>query len=114
MAYAPCLLVEVLSRSTGIKDRTLKLAAYTSLPSLRAYWIVSQTWRSVERHWRGADGVWRTDAVAGDDGALDVPCPARGALTLDEIYEGLDLPRTPPGGPPLRRVREPAPEFADA
>lgn len=113
MAYAPCLLVEVLSRSTALNDRTVKHAAYISLLSLRAYWIVSQEWRSVERHWRGDDGVWRTSLVEGD-GALDVPCPARGALTLDELYEGLDLPRTPPGGPPIRRVKEAPLEFAGA
>lgn len=113
MAYAPCLLVEVLSESTGVEDRTLKREAYTSLPSLQAYWIVSQWWRSVERHWRGDDGEWRTEVVEGD-GALDVPCPARPALTLDEVYEGLDLPRTPPGGPPLRRVYEILAEYADA
>lgn len=111
MAYAPCLLVEVLSRSTALKDRTTKHAAYTSLPSLQAYWLVSQTWRSVERHWRGDDGVWRIDVIEGD-GALDVPCPARGALTLDEVYEGLELPRTPPGGP-IRRVKEAPPAYAD-
>lgn len=113
MVYAPCLLVEVLSESTGVNDRTLKREAYTSLPSLRAYWIVSPWWRSAERHWRGDDGEWRTEVVEGD-GALDVPCPARPALTLDEVYEGLDLPRTPPGGPPLRRVYELPTEYADA
>jgi Uma2 family endonuclease len=112
MAYAPCLLVEVLSPSTGISDRTLKLDAYRSLPSVRAYWIVSQTWRAVERHWRGDDGVWRVAQVE-RDGALDVSCPARAPLTLDEVYEGLDLPHAPPGGPPLRLVREAGAEGYD-
>lgn len=112
VAYAPCLLVEVLSRSTALTDRTIKHAAYTSLPSLGAYWIVAQEWRSVERHWRDDAGVWYTGLVEGD-GVLDVPCPVRGTLTLDELYEGLDLPRTPPDGP-IRRVKEASPEFAGA
>ena len=105
MAYAPCLLVEVLSHGTALKDRTVKHAAYTSLPSLRAYWIVSQEWRSVERHWRDAGGAWRSDVVQGG-GALDVSCPPRAPLTLDEVYEGLDVPHAPA---PPRRVREPEP-----
>lgn len=100
---APCLVVEVLSPGTALADRTTRREAYTSLASVRAYWIVSQDWRSVERHWRDAGGAWRWEAVRGD-GALDVPCPARAPLTLTEVYEGLDVPGVPP---PPRRVREP-------
>lgn len=52
MAYAPCVLVEVLSPSTTRNDRAVKLAKYRTLPSLRAYLLVSQEYRHVERHWR--------------------------------------------------------------
>lgn len=105
---APCLVVEVLSPGTALADRTTKRLAYTSLPTVRAYWIVSQDWRSVERHWRGDDGAWRLEILQGD-GALEVPCPPRAPLTLDEVYEGLDVPHAPP---PPRRVREPEPAGA--
>lgn len=104
----PCLVVEVLSPSTARNDRTSKRHTYMALPSTQAYWIVSQDWRSVERHWRDAGGAWRLEHVNGD-GGVPVPCLARAPLTLDEVYEGLDVPHAPP---PPRRVREPGPAGA--
>ena len=45
----------------------------------------------------------------------DLPLPVPlGRGTLDAVYEGLDLPRTSPGGPPLRRVYELLAEHAGA
>lgn len=107
LAHAPCLVVEVLSPSTARNDRTSKRDTYMALPSTQAYWIVSQDWRSVERHWRDAAGAWQLEHVDGD-GAVPVPCVARAPLTLDEIYEGVDVPRVPP---PPQRVREPLGEY---
>jgi Uma2 family endonuclease len=114
MPRTPCLVVEVLSPSTARDDRTAKRLAYLALPSAHAYWIVSQDWRSVERYWRDASGAWQLEHVTGD-GTLPVPCLARPPLTLDEVYERVDAPHTPP---PPRRVREPLrdvwPEHATA
>ena len=41
----PCLLVEVLSKSTARIDRLAKQVAYTALSSLQTYLIVEQTKR---------------------------------------------------------------------
>ena len=38
---APCLVVEVLSPSTQRADRTLKLGAYSTIPSLQRYLMIS-------------------------------------------------------------------------
>lgn len=109
-----CLAVEVLSPSTGRTDHTDKRESYTAIPTLGAYLIVESTWRAVHRHWRDADGVWQYEVIAGAGGVVPLPCPAGEALTLDEIYEGLDLPPGPPSPARLRRVREADPAGAYA
>lgn len=85
----PCLVVEVTSPTTARVDRGEKLEEYREIPSLRAYLIVDHRRRRVERHWRDASGAWRYEDVAGE-GRVPVPCPEV-VLTLDEIYEGVQL-----------------------
>jgi Uma2 family endonuclease len=82
----PCLVVEVISPSTGMVDRREKLAAYKRIASLQGYLIVEQEERLVEWHWR-KDGGWWTQEFAGQ-GTIAVPCPAC-ELSLAEIYEGV-------------------------
>ena len=102
----------VLSPSTRRDDLGEKRERYVEAPSLGAYLVVESTWRAVHRHWRGDDGAWRTDLVTGA-GAIPLPCPAGGVLTLDEIYEDVDLPDEPPPAR-LRRVKEGDPAEAYA
>lgn len=83
---SPCLLVEVLSPSTGHTDRTTKLLAYTSLPSLQAYLIVDPTRRLVRVLARGENG-W-TDQELSGEGTVPIPC-LNTTLTLDDIYAGV-------------------------
>ncbi len=52
-------MVDVLSETTATIDRREKLAAYQKLPSLRAYWIASQTKQRIEAHSRASDGQWQ-------------------------------------------------------
>lgn len=82
----PCLLVEVISRSTAAHDRLGKYATYTTLPSLQTYLIVEQDERRVYSYTREAAG-WQLRELAGT-GEVFLPCLGR-ALTLDEIYEGV-------------------------
>ena len=84
---SPCLIVEVASPSTESIDRREKMLAYRKLPALRAYLIVAQDERRVERHWRGERGEWRQGEAVGN-GFVPIPCPET-KLTLDEVYEGL-------------------------
>lgn len=96
---APCLAVEVLSASTRRTDLGEKALAYARVPSLALYLVVDQRRRLVDLHRRDPAGEWRHETLAGH-GTVALPCPDL-ALTLDAIYEGVDLPAVP-----TRRVRE--------
>jgi len=85
----PCLVIEVTSPSTGRIDRGEKLDAYRGLASLRTYLVVDHRRRRVERHWRDAADEWRRSEVTGE-GSVPLSCPEL-ELTLDDIYEGVDL-----------------------
>lgn len=84
----PCLVVEVTSPATSQTDRREKLLAYRKVPSLRAYLIVEQSERKVERHFRDESGDWWQAGIAGDD-SLPVPCPSGAELSLPDIYRDL-------------------------
>ena len=84
----PCVVVEVSSPGTETIDRREKLANYQSIPSLRAYLIVSQERRLITHYQRDGNGVWlRGDLV--EEGKIQVPCPPGAKLTVDEVYAGL-------------------------
>ena len=104
---APCLVVEVLSPSTRRTDRHEKAAVYETIPSLGAYLIVEQDRRFVERRWSDADGSWRRETYEGD-GTIALPCPPGLTLTLDAIYEGVELPPRDE----VLRLREAEAEYA--
>ena len=87
---APCLLVEVTPPTTQVVDRREKLLIYKRIPTLKAYLVVHQDARRVERHWRDETGAWRyADLVR--EGRVPLPCPEI-ELALGEIYEGTDVP----------------------
>jgi Uma2 family endonuclease len=87
----PCLIVEVLSPSTQSIDLREKWLAYRDIESLQAYLIVWRDQRRVMLHYRAEDdGQWY-DTVLGGESTLRLHCPEM-ALSLGEIYEGVDLP----------------------
>jgi Uma2 family endonuclease len=85
----PCLIVEVLSPSTASVDRREKLLEYQSLGSLLGYLIVWTSERRCLLHYRGKDQQWAS-LFSGPTGDVTLPCPDL-RLTLDEIYEGVEL-----------------------
>jgi Uma2 family endonuclease len=87
---APCLVVEVASPSTKSIDRREKMLAYRSIPTLRAYLIVAQDDRCVERYWRDEKGEWHQGEAVGEGSKEPIPCPSPIALTLSEVYERLE------------------------
>ena len=85
---APCLLVEVISKSTASVDRHAKYAAYTAIPSLQTYLIVEQDKRLVYAYQRGPAG-WISSELHGR-GEVAIPCLDI-TVSLDQIYQSLDL-----------------------
>ncbi|HEX9579565.1 MAG TPA: Uma2 family endonuclease [Gemmatimonadales bacterium] len=86
----PSLVVEVTSPSTRATDRREKLEAYRRVPSLRTYLIVDQRRRHVLAYARDASGEWLRDEIHGQ-GEILLPVLDT-LLTMEEIYQGIDLP----------------------
>jgi Uma2 family endonuclease len=86
----PCFLVEVLSDSTEAIDRIEKFAQYRLLGNLQLYVLVHQTQRHLEYYRKQPSGEWLFGEIIGQ-GSLEFPC-INLRLTLDEIYEDVDLP----------------------
>jgi Uma2 family endonuclease len=88
MFDAPCLVLEVTSRSTRRVDRGEKLDAYLAMPSVRGYMIAEHDRRHVTMYTRASGGEWLRDEIVGT-GEVIVPCPTT-SLSLDDIYEGVE------------------------
>jgi Uma2 family endonuclease len=82
----PCLIVEVLSKTTEDRDRREKWVEYRSISSLKHYVLVSQSDVSVEHRYRASLG-WANE-VLGPDDVLTLTCPAVD-IPVAEIYKGL-------------------------
>ena len=83
----PCLIVEVLSRSTAAYDQEVKFGYYRTIESLNEYVLVAQDARHVAQFAKQPDGRWLVTDVRGLESSValtSVPC----TLTLEEIYDG--------------------------
>ena len=82
----PCLIVEVLSRSTSGVDRREKAEAYFTLPSLTSYIMVDSQTQHIEGYIRTLEG-WKAhtwnDAEEVEFGCLET------SLRFSDIYAGL-------------------------
>jgi Uma2 family endonuclease len=93
----PTLVVEVLSPSTEMFDRDVKLDRYRTILSLQEYMMVSQFEPSVEIFRRGPGSDWTISHYEG----LQVECEIRGLpggvfrILLAEIYEKIEFPLSP-------------------
>ena len=86
----PVVVFEVLSPSTAEDDRTVKLAEYQALSSLRRYVMLEQNRVFATVITRSATG-WDL-SLAGPDGMLAMP-EIGIEVPVAEFYEGLDLMR---------------------
>lgn len=81
----PCVLIEVLSKSTETRDRGWKFQNYWNLPSLVDYVLVSQEKPLIEHYVRRPEGNWMFEFVDGLEATLQlaaVDCQ----IPLREIY----------------------------
>jgi Uma2 family endonuclease len=85
----PCLIAEVLSKTTGDRDRREKWVSYKSIDSLQHYLLISQIDTTIEHRYR-TDHGWSTE-VLGPDDTLTLQCPSV-AITVSSLYAGLVEP----------------------
>ena len=81
---APILVAEVLSDSSVSRDRGDKWSAYTALPSLEAYLIISQTALHIEVYSRAEN--WQRRDYIGQDSVIELPQPAL-RIALAQVYQ---------------------------
>jgi Uma2 family endonuclease len=84
---SPCLIVEVLSKSTEAIDRGEKLRRYCSIPSLETYIMLEQREARAEIYSRQSDGSWRYSTLEGD--ALLALPPLQLEVSLAALYANL-------------------------
>jgi Uma2 family endonuclease len=86
---SPCLLIDVLSDSTGADNDHKKRRHYVKIPSLQYYLLVHQDAYKVEVYERSAD-FWACRLYEGIES--QIPLNNIGVtLSLTAIYEGIEV-----------------------
>jgi len=88
----PGLIVEVLSDSTEAFDRGDKFGYYRSLPSLRAYLLLSQQRVAAEYFLRQPGGDWLLSTYTNQRDVIPLT-PFDTELPLAEVYDKVEFPR---------------------
>lgn len=89
--HQPCLIAEVLSKSTQSTDKREKRVNYQKIPSLRYYLMIDSTEKHVEYLQRDESGVWQ-QATLEQGETLLIQCDSyQASLTLESIYEDVSL-----------------------
>lgn len=87
LLQSPRLVVEVLSPSTELKDRTWKLQNYTAHPTIEEYLLVSSQALKIELYRKEHD-KWVYSAFGVND---DIDLASLGVhFSVAEAYEGID------------------------
>src|ERR1039458_4765650 len=92
-AQEPVVVFEVLSKSTGWIDQTLKLRDYDATPEIRYYVLISQDEQRAMVYTRdkaGGLGVQSAVLLEGVDASIELPEFGL-ALPFVALYEGLEL-----------------------
>lgn len=84
----PCLVIEVVSKSTEWKDYHEKLLAYQSLASVKNYWVVAQDRYEVTCFYRDQQGQWWVKTYTELAQLLSLDC-LQASLSVADIYAGL-------------------------
>lgn len=85
----PCLIVEVLSRSTEARDRGEKFACYRECPTVQEYVMVNTQRPAVEVFRRASGNLW-TLHIFGPDDMVDL-VSLNVSFPVTSVYENTDL-----------------------
>ena len=86
---SPCMVAEVLSRSTELTDRREKWAAYHKLASLREYLLLAQDHPYIEVYQRVDLRHWGVTVLSAGD-TLELSC-GKLSIAVDDLYRGVDF-----------------------
>jgi Uma2 family endonuclease len=87
--HQPCLIAEVLSKSTQSTDKREKLINYQKISSLRYYLMIDSAKKQVNYLQRDELGIWQ-QAILEQGESLFIQCDNYQAeLTLETIYEDI-------------------------
>ena len=88
----PTVVIEVLSESTEAVDKSVKLDAYRSIPSVMHCVLVDSRSTGVEHHRRQGPTTWLVEILA-DPGAILALDAVAASVSLANIYEKAQSPR---------------------
>ncbi len=84
----PSLIIEVLSTSTEMYDKTTKLKKYKAIPSVQYYMMVSQYEMSVELYSRVNDALWNYQEFTEQNAEIQLD-KLDITTSLSDIYENI-------------------------
>jgi Uma2 family endonuclease len=87
---SPLVTIEVLSKSTQMKDKFEKLEEYQSIASLQSYILISQEQPLVTIYTRLGEDIWQQQVLKGLDREVTITS-LDFALRLKDIYEGIEF-----------------------
>lgn len=86
----PCLIVEVLSKSTEGYDRGDKFLYYRSIPEFKEYLLVSQSEYFIEHYRKTGEGQWLLQEYRGHEREIALESVGV-SLVVKDMYEGVNF-----------------------
>ena len=88
----PSLIVEVLSKSTALHDRTEKFQDYKGVPSIQYYLLVESRWQYIELFSRTeSENLWLNQSFTKMTDIINFP-KLDFQMSVSDIYSDLNLP----------------------
>lgn len=89
----PCLIVEVLSKSTKNYDQGDKFTAYRSIPELKEYVLIDQTSYRTMQYVKTAEGQWLFTEYESESAMLKLQT-INFEIAFSELYEQVNFTET--------------------
>ncbi|MCU0537484.1 MAG: Uma2 family endonuclease [Hydrococcus sp. Prado102] len=86
----PCLIVEVLSKSTSGYDRGDKFLYYRSIPQFQEYLLVSQSEYFIEHYVKTGENQWLLREYRGSDTQIELSSVGV-TIVIRDLYEGVNF-----------------------
>ena len=86
----PCLIVEILSNSTQVYDRSDKFKLYRSLPSFKEYILIYQNSFCVEQYTKQQDNRWILTEYLGEDAVIKLE-HINFEISLRDLYKRVNF-----------------------